>query len=332
MTKDISAKNPTKNEILEAHNESLSAVRQKKPADRKTEKIKEDGARIIEAAAQNTSEKIVRSLGEMKLESVKTLDMLGERLLAEHKKLTDLQQAIDIESQRLAEIYEIKVSVDSLAALILAQREKKVAFEAEMEEKKKAFEEEINGKKLQWKQEQETYDLQKKERDAQIKKERQREEEEYAYALKLNRKKDSDLYEARKSQLDKELVEREAALALREKELNELKSKVESFPQELDKAIKESEKSAREKLELNYKHQAELASRETEGERKLTKQIITSLENKIKEQEELIRQLTQKANDAILQVQSIAVKAIEGASAQRVFIGAHEKSGDSGKG
>jgi hypothetical protein len=44
------------------------------------------------------------------------------------------------------------------------------------------------------------------------------------------------------------------------------------------------------------------------------------LESKIGEQDDLIKQLTQKANEAGLQVQSIAIKAIEGASSQRITV------------
>jgi hypothetical protein len=331
MSKEISTKSP-KNEILAAYNELLAKVKEQKTTDRKTEKLKDEEAKIVGTATQNTAENIVKALGNVKLESVKMLDQLGERLFAELKKLTDLQQAIDIESNRLDEIFEIKVTTDSLAALLLAQKEKKAAFEMEMEEKKKLYEEEMNQKKLLWKQEQESYDLQKKEREVQVKKERQREEEEYNYAQQLKRKKDNDLYEARKAELEKELTVREAALATREKELVDLKARVEAFPSELEKAIKETERSVKEKLEFNYKHQAELASKDIESERKLTKQMITSFETKIKEQEDLIHQLTHKASEAVSQVQSIAIKAIEGASAQRVFSGSHEKSSESTKG
>ena len=85
----------------------------------------------------------------------------------------------------------------------------------------------------------------------------------------------------------------------------------------MEKAVLNAEKSAAERLEIKYRHDAELAAKEIEGERKLSKQMISGLEGKIKEQEELIRQLTQKANEAGNQVQNIAFKAIEGAAAIR---------------
>lgn len=168
-----------------------------------------------------------------------------------------------------------------------------------------------------------------------------REEEEYRYNVQLERKKDQDLYEASKKELEKEisekkravfykeLSEREEVIKAQEEEFKTLKTRVDQFPNELENAIKEIEKTTREEVEHYYKHQIELTSKEVEGERKLTQQIITSLQAKIKEQESFIRQLTQKSEDAGVQVQSIALKAIEGASSLRFYGGTEDvkKSG-----
>jgi hypothetical protein len=64
----------------------------------------------------------------------------------------------------------------------------------------------------------------------------------------------------------------------------------------------------------------------------INKQIVQSLENKIKEQAEQIMQLSQKANESGHQVQTIALKAIEGVSAQRSYNFSHEKSESGRKG
>ncbi|MGA1825855.1 MAG: hypothetical protein ACMUIP_14465, partial [bacterium] len=261
----------------------------------------------------------------------------------------------------LEELYEIKVNTDSLAALLLAQKEKKMAFENEMEQKKitfdtemekktRDFETEMNDKKAQWKKEQEAFELARKEREIQIKKERQREEEEYIYNLNLTRKKDTDVYEAKKASLekelkdkkesvekelnekrslaDKDLSDREAAILSKEKEFEELHSRVEGFPKQLEKGIKDAEKAIMEKLELKYSHESALMKKEIEGERKLFQQTIEALEAKIKTQNALIEQLTQKTNLAGQQVQDIAIKAIEGAAAQRIFTTSYERKAD----
>ena len=151
------------------------------------------------------------------------------------------------------------------------------------------------------------------------KKQHQREEEEYKYNLDTQRKKETDSYNTKKAQLEKELTEREAVISEKEILLKELQKKVDSFPAELDKTVKLAEKNITDRLESKYKYENQLASKEIEGERKLKEQIISSLEAKIKEQDTLIKQLTNKNDDAIRQVKDIAVKALEGTANYRVI-------------
>jgi hypothetical protein len=339
MAKDVSPRS-TKEEILQAYNELQTRLREQRIQDRKSEKKKEEEEKTVETAALHTDETILKGLAELKLEIVKSVDAIGDQLMNERKKLQDLRRAIEIEQGNLEELYSITANVDSLSVLLASQKERKAEFEAFMEERKLQFDEEIGVKKAQWKIEQETFEQQKKERDASLKKERQREEEEYLYALGLQRKKDTDNYEAMKASIEKELeetrltvekdlAEREARMAGKEQEWSRLSAAVEAFPAELDRMKRETAAAVTERLEFLHQHATELALKEMDGERKLNAQIIVSLESKIKEQDELIRQLTQKATDAGLQVQSIAIKAIEGASAQRVYPPAHEKSTES---
>ncbi len=339
MADQITEKN-TKSQILQAYSEAITKLKEMEKEDRKIAKKKEEEVKIVKEASDNSAEKIVNGISRAKIEIMNALDEVSEKLTSEFKKLEGLQKAIELESNYLNEIYDIKINADSLSALLLAQKEKKANFDAEIENKKIAFEEEMQQKKFQWKLEQENYENQKKERDAQLKKDRQREEEEYNYNLQLKRKKEADEYNEQKSKLEKELVEkrtslekelseRESIVAAKEKESAEMKLKVEQFPKALENAIKETEKSVIEKIEFKFKHQSELAQKEMEGERNLNRQMIISLENKIKEQAEQVKQLTQKVNDSGQQVQTIAIKAIEstagGTVAQRMFSQNYEK-------
>lgn len=337
MVKGLSEKS-TKTEILEAYNSLLLQAKEQKATDQKAVKKETEEKEVVKSASQNSVEEIVKRLAGLKLEIVKNVDSLEEKLIAEYRRFVELQQAIDVQARSLEEIYGIQTEAESLTALINTQKEKKDAFDVEMERKKTELDVVITETKEQWKKEQEEYEAAKKERDTLLKKERQREEDDYTYNLRLARKKDVDTYETKKTILEKELIEkrtvvenelseREAAVASKEKELDELRLKVESFPIELDKAVKETEKNVTEKIEIKYKHQTDLSAKEIEGERKLSKQIIDALEGKIKEQEEQIRQLTQKADDSVAQVQKIAVKAIEGASSQRVFLERSKENG-----
>ena len=345
MATEISEKS-TKNQILQAYTETLAKLKEQKQDDRKADKKKDEENKIVKQASDNSVEKIVTGIGTAKIEIMSELDNVSEKLSLEFKKLEDIKKAIEIENNYLNEIYEIKTNTDTLSALLTAQKDKRTSFDAEMENKKTVFEEEMMQKRILWKQEQESYENSKKERENQLKKERQREDEEYNYNLQLNRKKEIDTYEQKKVLLEKELhdkkasvekdfVERESTIAEKEKGLAELEVKVEQFPKQLENAIKETEKSVLEKIEFKYKHQSELEQKEIAGERNLNKQMILSLENKIKEQAEQIKQLSQKVNEASQQVQTIAIKAIEsaagGTSSQRMFTPGYERTNEQQK-
>lgn len=335
FTQDISSKS-TKNEILEAYQSLLGKINQTKEVTVQEVKKKKSEEEIVTKATGFTQENIINNLTEVKVSVGKSLDTLEQKLTEEYRKLHELQTAIKIETTNLEELFEIKRNTDSLAALLLAQKEYKAQFEFEIEHKRQNFQQDMEEKKNLWNKAQEEFQLETKEKESKIKKERMREEEEYNYTVQLERKKDQNSYESRKELLEKELLEkklvlqkefaeREAAILASEQELQSLRLRVQQFPQELETALKNTEKSTKEVLERTYQYQIELTAKEIEGEKKLNQQIISSLQQKIREQEEFIEQLTKKSSDADNKVQTIALKAIEGASGLRYF-GAFDES------
>jgi DNA-binding transcriptional MerR regulator len=68
-----------------------------------------------------------------------------------------------------------------------------------------------------------------------------------------------------------------------------------------------------------FEFESKLIEKQNEGELKLKEQTIISLQEKIKEMQAQIKELTQKANLAESNVKDIAVKAIESSSKIQVF-------------
>ena len=323
-----------KNEILAAYQELLEQIGQTKQESHQQEKKKQQEQDVVATASSMTTDHIVKNIADIKISIGQGLDMLEQRLVDEYRSLSELQSAIKIETTRLKELHEITVNADSLAALLLAQKEYKTRFEQEMMDRKIKFESEMAEVKEFWDKEQECMEQGQRELKDSLKKTRMREEEEYAYALQLERKKDQDAYEAKRFALEKELVdkkeifykecaEREAILKSQEEDLKQMHNRVEQFPHELERAIRDTEKATREQLERTYQYQIDLSAKEVDGERKLTQQMISSLQAKIKEQELFIKQLTQKTDEASNQVQEIALKALESSSNMR-FMGSFE--------
>src|SRR5262245_37569765 len=100
MEPEITAKS-TKNEILEAYNDLLKRLQEQKPVNRQAEKEKAEKKEVVEAAGQNSVEKIVKGLADLKLAMARALDDTEGQLLSEFKKLHGIRQAIDIEQKNL---------------------------------------------------------------------------------------------------------------------------------------------------------------------------------------------------------------------------------------
>lgn len=324
MEQQVSTKN-TKNEILKAYEELLKKVQQQKPEDAKTKAEQKEKQKIVEKASSQSYEGIVKNIADLKINLNNSLDDLEDSLLNEFKKFTEVKEALDTESKRLEEVYQVSVNADSLAALLLAQKEKKEQFEKEMAEKKAAFELEMNENRESWQVEKQKLEQSYKERKEEVEKQRKREEEEYNYNLKQKRKKEEDEYHQKKQALDREIAEKQKEWTEKEAEYQQLKKQVEGFPKEMEDAVKKAKDEVTKELTTKHAFEKDLFQKETEGEIKLYKQTIQNVESKIKEQNALIEQLTKKSDYSSDQVKEIAVKAIEGASNQRFILRDREK-------
>lgn len=315
----------TKQEILAAYQEALDKLKSDQKENIKKEKAVQEESELVQRACDTSKEQIIQNLASVKLNLTKTIDELESSMSKEFTTLSELQASIQIITKELDDLYAIKANADSLNVLILAQKERKETFEREMDNAEINFSQKCMEREAQWKKEQEKKETEFKDQMEETKKKRQREEEEYQYNLKLARKKEEDVYAARKEALEKELnakrtemlkdlTERETILTSQEKELKELRERAGKFPAELERAMKEAEQKVKDKLTYEYKFQMEMTAKEIEGERKLNQQKIAALESKIKEQDAFIAQLTGKADTAGRQVQEIAMKTIEGAA------------------
>ena len=321
---ELSAKN-TKNEILAAYEELLQKTQESRTEEPKKVQEKQIQETAVKNAAASSYEGIVKNMSNLKIELSSSLDKLGDKFVSEFKKFEELQQAIQIEKKTLEDLYQLSANTDSLSVMMLVQKEKKQQYEEEMTALKSKFEVDMTQTRLEWKKEQEETNLKLKEEADFLKKNRQREEEDYQYNLKLNRKKETDLYEEKKLKSEKELADkktafekefatREAQIKNAESELAELKVRTEAFPAELEKAMSAAVKNATEKLKAEYGFERELTAKQMEGDLKLKEQSIQTLQSKIKDMELTMKELTTKANTAEASVKDIAIKAIESSS------------------
>ena len=322
----------TKEDILKAYAELKDRYQEQAAlvTEKKAEVAKASETALVEKASTYTVDSIIKGLADLNCNVGKALTDLASLLTVEADKLGEIRSAIEIETRKLRELYDIDVAAETLALLIQDHEEKKSQFEAERAAAEARFETETSAKRAEWKKDQETYQAALKENDARIKKERDREKEEYEYNLVLARKKDNDLYMENKSTLEKELqaarqkqeqecAARETALTTRETELAELRTRMSNLPAELSTAIEQARKETATQCENQFKQEAILKIKENETDKRVAELRIASLEETASKQALQIETLTRKLEDSSNQVQAIAVKAIEGASNARAL-------------
>lgn len=321
---DVSVKS-TKEQILAAYNTALTQLNEKQQENPQEQKQRQEKQVVIDIASKTSAETILQDLSNLKLKIIKQIEDLSENLMSESERLLTVRKAIILETNHLEELYQIKGSANSLAALIRANAAEQEKFDFDLTQKQIDLNEKINIKTEEWNKKQELLETEYKERKENLEKLRLREEEEYKYAQELTRRKETDEYLTKKTALEKELNDKKSSLQQREIEikakerlLQDLEITVTNFPEEMQKAIAVAEEKLSQKLELEHKFSFDLKAKEHESEVKLAQQRISHLENKVKEQEIQIKILNQKGDEALQQVQSIACRALD-TSVQRIY-------------
>ncbi len=331
--KRISASN-TKKEMIDAYNELLNQLQQKREVELKPqERLEEKAVKQVVAAADSLStDGIVKEIGNLKSEMGKMLAQLSDRLEEGVRRYDGIKKAVAVKEGELQEIYEIEKAASSLAALIEAQEIKRQAFESEMAAKKEELGREVQTMRGEWEKEKKVREAEAREREAAEAKRREREKEEYRYAFTREQQLAKDQFEYEKARLERdiqhtkerleqELAEREKAIAQREEELNQLRTKATAFPKEMEAAINAAVKDATARVQLDSKNREELLRKEFDGERNVMITRIESREQLVKEQSEQIARLSQQLEKAYGQVQDIAVRTVEGSSHSKSLSG-----------
>jgi hypothetical protein len=316
-----------KKQMLEAYEQALPLAQEKLEAEVKPQAVVEERiARDAVATADTLStESVVTSISELRAAVGKTLAQLSDRLEEEVAKYVQVKRAILAKEQELKDIYEIQRQATSLSALIEAQDRKREEFEKDMAEQRESLENEITAGRSAWEADEKQHAAEIKERDSAETKRRQREQEEWRYGFEREQQIARDRFADDQARLDREaaakraaaekdLAERERAVAAHEQELGDLRQRAQQTPSQIEQAVARAVKEATQRLQADAATREELLKNQFAGERNVLTTRITALENTVKEQSEHIGRLSGQADKAYAQVQDIAVKAIEGSS------------------
>ena len=222
----------TKQEMLKAYNSILEQLKEKKEAELKPEKKLEEKKKkeVVEIADSISAEGVATGIVNLKVEIGKMLTQISDKLEEQVNKFKGIQKAIEFKEKELEEVYEIEKAAAALAALIEAQNQERLEFDAEMAAKKDDLNQQIDTLRAEWDQQKREHEARAKELAAEEKKKRERDKEEFDYTFERDQQLAKDEFEdekaklereiaLKKEQMEKELTEREKVVSEKEGEL-----------------------------------------------------------------------------------------------------------------
>jgi hypothetical protein len=285
----------------------------------------EKNQQVLKVASTYTVDSIIKGLADLQLEFGSIVRQLSEKLANENSKLDELKLAIEIETQHLQELQEIRIAADTVHILNQEHQEQLSILEQNNSSQKQFLEKAIIEQRKNWQQEQSEYESILSQQNELLLRERERETEDYQYRLELTRKINTDAYDSKKRNLEREVqeitqikqkqwTERETLLTEQQPLFKENLKKIESFNVELEEAIKKAREEAIRDVHQDAKVKADLFEKEWQSTKQNYELKVQDLESSITKQVEQIHGLENQLQAAMKQSQDLAMRAFENAS------------------
>ena len=258
----------------------------------------------------------------MQLEFGSIVNGVSEKVAKENSKLDELKLAIKVETQHLQELQQIRVVADILDILNQEHQEKLKLLEQDTASYREAIEKEIAQTRKNWQQAQAENEITLQAQNELLIKERQQEVEDYQYRLELTRKINTDAYQARKRNQERDLqeatglkekqwVERNTILTEQQPGFEEHQKQMAAFSSELDEAVKKAREEAIRDVHQDAKVKADLFEKDWQGTKQSYELKIQSLEQAINKQTEQVESLSNQLQAAMKQAHNLALRAFE---------------------
>ncbi len=317
----------SKSQIL-AQFQKLLASRQEtisKVATKEEEAEKEKNKELLAVASTYTIDTIVKGLADLQLDFASIITQLAEKLSTETAKLDELKRAIAIETNRLEELRQIRVVADALHILTQEHQEKLALLDYQAALQQETIETDQTQKRKIWQKEQQEFESFVQEKDESDAKKRQQESADYEYERLRIQELETDEYEERKRQQERELKEmardKEKHWAEREKYLNEHQAEFEAnqqkmagFEEELKQAYIKAKEEAIAEVKREAKVKSDLFEKEWEGTKQGYDLTLQSLNSNIDRQTQQIADITAQLQAATRQAQDLAMRAFQTSS------------------
>lgn len=261
----------------------------------------------VQKASLKTAEIVAKDITSLKLSTAEMLDSIANLTAERIQELKTVEDAIGIQAENLQSLYEVTAAAGSLEALLAAIDEQKAASKEEQARTRALWDEErgANAKANRLAEEE-------------TNRTRLRENAEYQYNRDEQRRREEDQWKRQREDSERDLGLREAAVRLAEIEIAMLREQVAGFPAKLEQEAAKAVAAGISALEKEHAHRAEVERLKTDAEIAALGQRNVALQERLVDTALERDNLVDRLKDATQKVQSIAEKAIEGASRQAV--------------
>lgn len=332
MAKNITSRN-TKSEILEAYHqleEELRATKSTIPRPHEsitpTEPIKVEVTPTPEAPQHEPGiDHVLATLHAFRGGLVDLTNQLQFQLASEASTLQEMLEREQEQRDQIQQLHQIEFDDHLLNTLIEQYAVRSRAFEEGLDAERLIFDAELATRRAEWDEERVLHEMESYEAEQAWKKRRARDTSEYKYDRERQRKLDEeareliskshdhelDLYESSRRS---EFARREDALTDRERAYQELVAKVAKFDDQLEDAVTKAKSEGVGIARHQARVKSELAAKEHEGKLRVFGHRISALDDIAAKQQAKLESLQQQLLETQRQAQTLAVKAIEGAS------------------
>lgn len=273
-----------------------------KKAVAKTSKEKK-AASTLDAVQGLDPATIINQVGELQVSLQNTLAQVSASTTDKIEKLRQLDDAIALKEERLAELFNLDKEALTLEELQAVRAQEDAQWATSREVARKAWQDEESARNVRIKREAEEYDYK-------TKTERARQSD--AFAAEIERQKREEII--RQEALAKMWSDREAALKAQENEVVELRTKVGEFDALLKAAVSKAEAIVGNSMKKDYEMEKKLLEKDIESERKLAAADKAALENRITGLSSQISDLQTQLEAARKAVQETTQRALEASS------------------
>jgi hypothetical protein len=321
----------TKSEIFDAYQAAVSQLKSKQEVQLNPEKVKASRRKteVIEKVKALSIDSVSKGIDTVRNRTAGILAQLEQDLAGQLGELSTVQEALAARQQELKDIYGIEAEATGLAALVEAQRERRVAFDKELADRRVAFETEMTNARNAWNIEKAEYLRTSNLRNEQDRVARDRELETSKYNFERDQKAKYDkladeltvrtkAFEADMELRNKKFNEMLEALTKREALQKELETKVATLETEktsllasIESKIAAATESAKKSAQVGFGIEVNAIKKSYEADVTVLKGKVDSLSAQVDEYRTANNMLTNKLEAAYAKVQSVAERALE---------------------